>query len=159
MSDLSTSKPQVAVPSVSKESAIEEITQWLDYKKLSENKREAQKDQIDTLVEAMVDGSLVLQPDKTLVQKLKWEIGEGSGATKSLSYKPRLRMSEVHEKMHGVKSSDADGRIIAYVCALTSEAKGIIKAMDTEDYSIAQAIAIFFCRRSKSGQHGKKCCS
>jgi hypothetical protein len=38
---------------VSREVAIEEINQWLDFKKVSDSKREVYEDNIETLVEAI----------------------------------------------------------------------------------------------------------
>jgi hypothetical protein len=46
--------------------------------------------------------------------------------------------------MQGVKASDGDGRVCAYVAALSSQPKEVIKHLDTEDYAIATAVAVFF---------------
>lgn len=128
---------------VGREVAEKEIESWLDFKKVNEKKREAYKDNIDTLIDAVADGTLTLNDDKTFVQKLRFPIGEGD-SIKTLSYKPRLKVSTVHVCLQGVKSTDADGRVCAYVSALTGTDRNIIKALDTEDYSVGQAIAIFF---------------
>ncbi len=53
-------------------------------------------------------------------------------------------MSTIHSHLQGVKPSDADGRVGAYIAALTSTPKAVINCLDTEDYGIAQSIAIFF---------------
>lgn len=128
---------------VSKEVAGKEIEAWLDYKKVSESKREASAESIATLVNAICDGALSKQDDNTLVHELKFPLENEMSLTK-LEYKPRLAMSAIHTQLQGVKPSDADGRLIAYVAALTGKAKGIIKGLDTEDYAIGQAVAIFF---------------
>ena len=80
------------------------------------------------------------------MQELKFPIEDKGGSTafKTLEYKPRLNMASIHLHLQGVKSADADGRVCAYVAALTSKPKELIKKLDTEDYGIAQAIAIFF---------------
>lgn len=128
---------------VSKEIATQEINKWLDFKKVNDKKKEAQKDQIESLVDALVDGSLVLNADFVLTQTLKFPT-EGELKIISLDFKPRLKMQAIHNAMGGVKSGDVDGRVLAYIAALTSTPKAVIKDLDTEDYSISQSIAIFF---------------
>ena len=128
---------------VSREVAQSEIDKWLDHKKISAKKREQQKDSIDSLVDAVVEGTLVLKEDFTLVHTLKFPT-DGESPIKTLEYKPRLKMDIVHAHLQNVKSTDADGRVAAYVAALTTKSKTIVKALDTEDYSVAQSIAVFF---------------
>jgi hypothetical protein len=127
-----------------KEVAENEINSWLDYKKVSPGKRESYKDQIELLVDAVGEGFLTLNPEtKVLTQTLSSPIGKDE-AVKTLDYKPRLKVSSVHNHLKGVKATDADGRILANVCALTSTNSELIKELYTEDYSISQAIALFF---------------
>lgn len=131
---------------VSKDVAVEEIDRWLDSKKFSDKKRESLKDSVDTLIDAIVDGTLCLDENNMLIQTLKFPIQttDGKVAYDKFEYKPRLKMEAIHLHMQGVKSSDADGRVCAYVAALTSKPKDVVKKMDTEDYSVAQSIAVFF---------------
>lgn len=128
---------------VSREVAQSEFDKWADHKKISAKKREQQKDSIEAIVDAIVEGTLVLKEDNTLVHTLKFPT-EGEAPIKTLEYKPRLKMDIVHAHLQNVKSNDADGRVAAYIAALTTKSKTIIKALDTEDYSIAQSIAVFF---------------
>ena len=128
---------------VAREVAAQEIEKWLDYKKINDRKREQYKDSIDALIDAVSDGVLTVDEDHNLVQSLKFPIGN-EVTTSKLEYKPRLKVASVHSALQGVKTADADGRICAYIAALTSQPKGVITALDTEDYSIGQAIAIFF---------------
>ena len=128
---------------VTKEQAQSEVEAWLDYKKIGSKKRESQEAQIETLVDAVAEGDLVLNEDKSFTQKLKFEVGEEIKILE-LKYRPRLDMSTIHSKLDGVKSSDGDGRVLAYVAALTGQVKSVIKKLDSEDYSVAQSIAIFF---------------
>lgn len=129
---------------ISREVAEKEITSWLDYKKVSESKRVSHKDAVDTLIDAVSDGLLKFrEADKALVHTLKWPT-DGELPVKELEYKPRLSVNQVHVHLQGVKSTDADGRICAYVAALTSKSKEFIKKLDTEDYGISQSVAVFF---------------
>lgn len=128
---------------ITKETAIKEVDSWLDYKKVNEKKRETYRDHIETLVDAVCDGSVIIREDSVIVHELKFPI-EGELPINKLEYKPRVKVQTVHLHMQGVKQNDADGRVCAYVAAISSKPKEVIKALDTEDYSISQAVAIFF---------------
>lgn len=128
---------------ISRDIGQQEIEKWLDYKKISHKKREIQKDHIDSLVDAICDGSISLKDDFTIVHNLKFPT-DGELPVKTLEYKPRLKMETIHMHLQGVKSQDADGRLCAHVAALTSKPKDLVRKLDTEDYTIAQSIAIFF---------------
>lgn len=125
------------------DAAKEEVGKWLDYKKIGDAKRESFKDSIETLAGYLSDGSLILREDKTFEHTLKFAVGSG-GSIAKLEYKPRISMKAVNEKMVGVKPTDADGRLLAYIAALTGQPKNIISELDTEDNAVAQAIAVFF---------------
>lgn len=128
---------------VAPEQAKKEIEGWLEYKKISNSKREAYKENIETLVNAVVDGIITVDDKFNLTHTLKFKT-DGDAPIEKLIYKPRISIRDVHANLNGVKPSDADGRLVAYVAALTGQPKGVIKALDTEDYAIGQAIAIFF---------------
>lgn len=126
------------------EVAKSDIEAWLDHKKITDKKREAYESNIETLTDAIVDGYLVHNSqDHTLEHTLKFSFGTEMKVEK-LTYIPRLNMQRLKPYLTGVKSTDADGRITAYICALTGKAKGIIEQLDSEDLTIAQAVAIFF---------------
>lgn len=128
---------------VSKSVAIDDINRWLDAKRIREKKREQNKDLIDVLVEAVEDGILIVQEDNSLTMDLAFGIGEGE-SIKKLTFKPRLRIDEVKPHLERVKSSDGDGRLMAYVTALTGQPTKLIYSMDTSDQSLATSIALFF---------------
>lgn len=128
---------------VSKDVAEKEITDWLDYKKVSESRREVQKPNIETLINAVCDGILSIKDDKTFVHELLHPFGDNETIAK-IEYKPRVNMATISKHIEGVKQGDVDGRLCAIIAALTNKTKGVIKLMDTEDYSIAQSISVFF---------------
>lgn len=128
---------------ITKEIAVTELESWLDYKKISPAKRETQKDQINGLADAMVDGILSLNEDKSLSLVLRFPIGEKTPVAK-IDFKPRLKMKTITDHLQGVKATDFDGRVVAYISALTNQTKTIIGDMDTEDFGLAQSIALFF---------------
>lgn len=129
---------------VSIEIAIKEVTEWLDYKKVSESKRIERKKEIETLASAISEGSLVLnKDDKTFLQHLKLPFGKDD-SVKELNYKSRIPIDLIHMRLRNVKSDDADGRLLCHVSALTGQSLELLRKMDTEDYALAQAIAYFF---------------
>ena len=125
------------------ELAMQEIERWLDYKKVSPRKREANKDSIDILADAVSTGNLVLKEDCTLVQTLNFPISSEK-KTEVLEFKPRLQMKSVYQHLQGVKPSDIDARLYAYAAALTGNPKELIKNLETSDYEVVSAIVVFF---------------
>ncbi len=128
---------------ISPDIAEEEVDKWLDYKHVSESKRETNKAQIEVITNAIADGYLTLNEDHSFTQHLNFPT-EGDAPVTELQFKPRLRVKQIHSHLKGVKADDIDARLAAYVGALTSQPNAVIKGLDTEDYSIAQAIALFF---------------
>ena len=125
------------------ETARVEVEKWLDFKRVRESKREANKETIDALVEAVSEGQLVVNEDHSLTHTLDVPTG-GETALTSLTYKPRLTVQDTHSKMKGVKANDVDGRIIALVSALCGKPASLEGKLDTSDYSISQNVALFF---------------
>ncbi len=126
---------------VSREKATGEINGWLDKKKVYDSTREAQKDSIDLLIEAMMEGDLVLD-EKTnqFTHNLLFPLDE----IKQMTYKARLNDKMLRPHLQGVKSNDAEGRLSAFTAALTSQPKAIIESLDSADKKIMMAIAVFF---------------
>jgi len=128
---------------VALEVAQAEVDKWLDHKKINERKRADKKDSIEALVNAVSDGDLVLNEKMELVQALKFPF-ENEQKVLALVYKPRINVKEIHSKLTGVKTDNLGGMITAYIAALTGQPAALIGALDTEDYAIGQAVAIFF---------------
>ena len=129
------------------EVASAEVNGWLDYKKVSDKKRETYKDAIEALTDAVVTGRLVIDADtKAITQVLLFPITDTKGTvvTDKLVFKPRITQMELKNRMTGVKPGDGDGRIMAYAAALTDSAAGILGKLDTEDYALVQSITVFF---------------
>ena len=126
--------------------ASDEVDKWLDYKRLNDKKRESRKEQIETLLDAIADGNLILNEDNTITYKLAFPIEDqnGSPALTELKFKPRIASGDVDNYLKGIKPSDADGRLRAYISCLTGVSSGLIKKLDTVDTDVPQAIALFF---------------
>lgn len=128
---------------ITPEIAREEVSKWLDYKRVGTVKREQNKDSINKIAEAISDGSLILEDKFIFVQTLKFPT-EGEASLTSLRYRPRIQVKDIQKSTKGATSEDPQGIIIGYICTLTAQPLAIIQALDSEDYGIAQAIAVFF---------------
>lgn len=128
---------------VTKEVALKDVEKWLEHKRISDAKRESYKDNIEQLVNGIAEGVLVLTEKLHFEQTLRFPT-EGDAPITKISYKPRLAVREVNQAMVGVKASDVDARLVAYAAALSGLPKGVIAALDTEDYATVQAIVVFF---------------
>lgn len=128
---------------VSEDQARREIGGWLDIKRISERKREQYKDQEDILVEAITTGDLIVT-DGGLQLTLLFPTNDGEGVS-VLKFKNRLTVGERQATTKGVAANDAEGRLIAYIAALTDQPTGVIKKLESgEDYERASAIAVYF---------------
>lgn len=126
------------------ETATADINQWLDYKKVSDKKRENYASSINDLISSVCEGVLTFDSDNhQLIQTLNFEIGEETKIGK-ITFSPRIQIGAIQRALQGVSAANADGRILAYISALTGVSKAIIEKMDSEDYTVAQSIAIFF---------------
>ena len=125
---------------VSIDVALTEVNGWLDHKKVGQTKREANKDSINVIAEAISEGFLVINEDKTITQNLKFPVGEFT----SINYKARLTVGERNEKLKGVKATDMGGLMNAYLCALSGSPVNVFNNLDSEDNSVASAIVVFF---------------
>ena len=83
------------------------------------------------------------EKSNVITHNLNFPIGDGD-EVKKLEYRPRLNDRLLEPYLKGVKASDSDGRLTAYICALTQKASGIIKNIDSVDKKISIAIAVFF---------------
>jgi hypothetical protein len=128
---------------ITKDVATAEVNKWLDFKGVNERKRASFSDSIESLSDSIQDGVLVVDDKCNIIQTLIhpiWDVEK----IKTLTYMPRINVGKLKQNMTGVKSLDADGRIVAYVAALTGQTKAMIEKLDSEDYSVSQSIAVFF---------------
>jgi hypothetical protein len=130
---------------IGRDIATLEVEKWLDHKKVKEKKRTAYEDAIETLVDAVCEGSLIVNDDFTLKTKLDFPLGI-DGTIKEFVFKSRVDINTVNAQMTGVKPGDGGARILATIAALTGQSKSVLGKMDSgsEDYNIASSIALFF---------------
>ena len=123
--------------------AESEVEEWLDVKKVSTSVREANKDSIDLLVDCICDGELVKKDNNEFKYTLKHPFGEEEKVTE-LTFKPRLNDKMLKPYLNGVKTNDGEGRLLAYIAALTGVQRAILENMDSVDKKVAMAVVIFF---------------
>lgn len=129
---------------VNRETAEAEVTAWLDHKKLSPKRRESKKEVIESLIELVQDGTIVIdQENFEIKQILKFEIGNQE-KIRELIWKPFGNVGKVQIFMKNVESADYSGNCIAYACAQTGQSKNIINALEYEDATVIKVIANFF---------------
>lgn len=137
---------------VAREVAQEDVKAWLDKKKVFEATRERYEDHIETITEAVMEGVLVIDSTtKDASSELTYEIIhtllfplKGEQPIETLKYKSRLNDKQLQPYLKGVKSDDADGRLLAHVAALTAQPRGVLVSLDSADKRISLAIAVFF---------------
>lgn len=131
---------------VEKTVALGYVNDWLDKKRIRASKRESYKGTIDELANCIEDGIIEVSDSGEIVHNLIWPItdDEGNETVKQLRYKLRVNEAMLEPYKKGLKPGDNDGRLNAYVCALTGQVKGVIRNLDSEDLGIAQNIALFF---------------
>jgi hypothetical protein len=125
---------------LTREIAVSELKKWHEAKKISQSKLDSLKDCEEDLINAIMEGHLIVTEENTLKQILKFSIQE----TKELNFKLRLTINELNGMTKGLKPTDLDGKLMAYACAITGEPLGVIKALDTVDYSIVSCIVTYF---------------
>lgn len=126
---------------IPQEIAQTEIDSWLDFKKISDKKRESLKGNIESLVSGIMDGTLALDPETfVLTQKLNFPIG----TINELKYKARLKMDAVQSRLSNVRPGDMYGTSFGWIAALTDQPVSIIKQIDNEDYTLADHLSFFF---------------
>lgn len=131
---------------INPETAKQDVERWLTYKKVSEKKRTNYRDAIEELEEAVAAGRLTIAENCEITQKLIFPIEDKTGNPflEELTFTPRINVMELNKHTKTVKPTDTDGRIAAYMAALTKQSAGILGKMDTEDHAIASNIVVFF---------------
>ena len=131
---------------VSLDQAKKEVNKWLDFKKVDNDKRDENTENIDALAKAISLGYLILDKDHNFIQDLKFPIedSEGSPVQSQLKFKPRLTVGEVNKVSNGVKPGDQRANMIANTSARTGNPKAIIDLMDAEDFDTTALIMAYF---------------
>jgi hypothetical protein len=130
---------------VTEEIAKQEFERWFNSKKLSASYRKESYEAIEVqMVDAIVDGFIIVNEDNTLTLKLAWPLSNPNEVNE-LKFVHRMTTGELQSKTAYVKDlKDQQGKMIATIAALTGQVGGIIRALDSSDYSRAGCIASYF---------------
>lgn len=126
---------------VSREVAEKDVQRWLDHKRVKELKREKNKDAIESMIECVMDGTLVIDDECVITHNLLFPLGNDENI-KELKYSPRLTVGRIGEYTKNAKTNDE--RVRGYISALSGMSNGLISNMETEDYSVVGNVVIFF---------------
>jgi hypothetical protein len=132
---------------VNRETAIQTVTEWLDFKKVKATKREGLASMIESLIEAVMEGTLVVDDNMNFIQKLDFPLTsqEGSVMCESLTFKPRITDKEIQSHSKAVKGQTFSDELTKRILALTGENFGYIQSLDSStDRPLAENIAVFF---------------
>lgn len=129
---------------VGKDVAEKEVNEWLDHMDIPENARKvgAVKIFVDSIVESVSKGFLVINDDKTITQKLKTPLAEG--ATKEIIYDFRYTIGEYYERMKEVNETNETELAIAKLSFIAKKPKEFIGRLEGKDFKVARALVIFF---------------
>jgi len=129
---------------INRETAVEDINRWLDARRVKDRKRETFKEQIDVLVDAVMDGLLVVRKeDNHLVHTIEFP-AKTEAPIKTLEYKLRITVAELHAAQAAETNVTSNTTFYAYIQALTGVVKQTLLKFDSSDYNICQAVAVFF---------------
>lgn len=131
---------------VSYEVAEIQVNEWLKECRFRQRKIENNKEYVDQLIEAVMNGDILIDDEtKEVEMALAFPVGENE-SIKSLTFKTRLKVKEIRQRLKAgnVQAGDSDGRILAYISALTGQHFNVVSELSSEDNSLASSIAIFF---------------
>ena len=128
---------------VSLEVAEQEVQAWIEKCRFRKRKVESNKEYVDQLIEGVIHGDLSIDEE---THDIEMELIRPVGDVRKLVFKTELKVKEIRHKLKSgnVSAGDSDGRILAYISALTNQPFSVIDDLNTEDQSLASSIAIFF---------------
>lgn len=132
---------------IAKEVAVQEFTDWMDYKRVKPPFREEHKETIESLVSEIQQGNLTIdEKTKMITYTFPDPVENSSGEVVLTEVKipARIKTRVRNEYFKGVSPKDADGRLLALVKGITDQPVGVIGNLYTEDYAILQNLALFF---------------
>lgn len=129
---------------VAREVAEADVAKWLDFMDIPEKTRKDNEvaAMIDHVVTSVEKGYLIIEDDGSVTHNLRVPLG--GGATKQLKYEFRLTIGEFHDAMKDVSPIDAIAQVLAKLQIISKQAPAVLRALDSRDYKIAQALTVFF---------------
>lgn len=126
------------------EIAKSDVNAWLDEIRCKPRKRDSKSDEIETLIEAVQYGELILNDSREFTLKLEHPIESGDSPIEELKFKNRCSISGVRQQLKGIKDGDFQGMYLAYAAVMTGKPKGTLNKMETMDAELMRTIVGFF---------------
>lgn len=131
---------------VARPAAELEFNSWLDFKRVKESKRVENQQFGEQIINGISDGTITIdEATQQMTVKLDFPLtdDQGNETVAELVVKPRLTVQELNAKLNGVKGNAMDMQP-AYIAAMTGKPIGLIKKLDTQDYSLLINIVVYF---------------
>lgn len=127
--------------------ATKELRAWVIKK--TGHDRKLNDDVIDSLTQVMCEGRLILKEDLTAVYKLRHPLMSEVDKKEevhlaALTFKARLKYSEVKNLLRHVHPDDVTGQGLAYTAGLTNVAMKKLEQLDVYDLIKVQSVVGFF---------------
>lgn len=134
---------------ITKELALDELNEWLDFHDVESEDRIKSEEGIDplkSLTSAIMAGRLIINADKTLTYTLKHPVrdNEDNIVLAEVNLKNRLTSYDAEPFLKGIKATNQIGMVDGHLFALCDAAKGLIKKMDMKEMNTLRSVVGFF---------------
>lgn len=127
---------------VSLKIATEEFERWFESKKLGDSYRKETYETIEKqMIDSICDGSFVINEDNSIKMNLSFPITEPFQVSE-LTFVNRIQTGKLQARTKIAKTQE--DKLLFTIAALTDTEGGIIRALDSSDFSKAGAIASYF---------------
>ena len=128
------------------EKATEEVTAWLDRKKIPMSRRVDSQSIIDNLIEAVQYGYISISEDGKIKQTLQFPLEDSQKVVflSELQYNNRSNTDAVLKIVGSMRVQTAESNILARIAELTNQPMGYVMKFDSVDMIIAKSIGVFF---------------
>ena len=131
---------------VTVEVAGDDVTRWLDGKRIKPMKREIYQNKISDLIMAVMYGDLQINDDLTITHNLNFPIKDKDGKIlfEKLTYTPRLSAAALDQVLNAMTSTTEMANTVAYGAALSGLPIARVWDLETTDINILAAVGVFF---------------
>jgi len=127
------------------DTAKQEVTDFLDAKRVRPARREAIQSAIDVMVEGVQYGFLTIEPNVGLTVKLDFPMETSGTPITEIKFSWRVAPDVVQTKMANTKpDQDGNNKLLAIIHAYTTIAPAIVNKLEPSDNSLVRAIACIF---------------
>ncbi len=128
---------------VSEDVALKEVNDWLNHHKVTPGNKKENISFIETIIENLRMGYLVLNADLTWTHTLITPI-DSEVSTTELTYN-RINLGKVNRKLENSRDKDDEmTRLNAYLSVSTNKPMKLIEGLSMRDKTIGSSIMVFF---------------